>query len=237
MKKFLLIAATLFATSSTFAQNVEKEPVRKIEVTGTSEVEVDPDEFYIGITLREFFKDEKNQKDKVTIDVIEKQLIESVKNACIAKEDLTIGGVNGYQTYSPKKKPAQFLESKQYILKLSKLYNLDVILSKVDSRAVNNTYLNRVEYSKKDQIKKEVKIKALLDAREKAKYLVEALGGKLGDVLLIQEIEEGYAAPIMYRAPMAAMAKTEMAADVAPSDLEYQKIKISYKMQASFRIQ
>ncbi|SDL71068.1 SIMPL domain-containing protein [Siphonobacter aquaeclarae] len=237
MKKLLLIAATLFATSSTFAQNVEKEPVRKIEVTGTSEVEVDPDEFYIGITLREFFKDEKNQKDKVSIDVLEKQLIESVKAAGIAKEDLTIGGVNGFQTYSPKKKPAQFLESKQYILKLSKLYNLDVILSKVDSRGVNNTYMNRVEYSKKEQIKKEVKIKALLDAKEKAKYLVEALGGKLGDVLIIQEIEEGYAAPVMYRSQMM-MAKTEAAgADVAPSDLEYQKIKISYKMQVAFRIQ
>ncbi|MFT4031118.1 MAG: SIMPL domain-containing protein [Siphonobacter sp.] len=233
MKTILFITGTLLFSTFTFAQTTEKEPIRKINVTGSSEVQVDPDEFYLTISLKEYYKDEKNQKDKVTIDLLEKELIQSVQVAGFPKDALTIQGISGYQSSLGKKKnPAQFLESKQYQLKLTKLYNVDNLLSNVDSRGIANTYINRVDYSRKEQLKQEVKIKALLDAKAKAKYLVEALGNTLGEVLEIHEIEDGYSAPIMYKAARVNMA----AAEVADSDLEYQKIKIAYRIQASFKI-
>ena len=68
-------------------------PIKKIEVTGTAEEEVVPDELYFTIALKEYFKDEKAQKDKVTIDVLERQLIAAVAKAGLPKEDLRIGGI------------------------------------------------------------------------------------------------------------------------------------------------
>ncbi len=238
MKNILLLAASFIFSTATFAQTVEKEPVRKIEVTGTSEVEVDPDEFYLTVSLKEFYKDEKNQKDKVTIDILEKQLIQSVQGAGLPKDALTIQGITGYQNSIGKKKnPAQFLESKQYQLKLAKLYDVDNLLSKVDSRGVANTYISRVDYSKKEQLRKDVKIKALQNAKEKAAYLVESLGDKLGEVLEIHEIEDSYNTPMyqMAQMPMMRMAKAE-SADVAQSDLEFQKVKFTSRIQVIFRI-
>ena len=55
MKRFVLSALLLAASAATFAQTttaVEKDPIKKIEVTGTAELEVVPDELYFTISLK-----------------------------------------------------------------------------------------------------------------------------------------------------------------------------------------
>ena len=72
-------------------------------------------------------------------------------------------------------------------------------------------------------------------AKEKAGYLLESIGEKLGEVIEIHEIEEGNVYP-MYKQ---AQYNVRLMADAAPegdSGLEYQKIKYSYRMNATFRI-
>lgn len=225
---------------STLAQNstvTAKEP-RKIEVSGFSEMEVIPDELYFTISLREYFKDEKNQKDKVPISALEKQLVKAVADAGLPKENLSVSGVGGYQQHWDKnKKPATFLESKQYQLKVSEADKLDGILSKVDSRGIQYANMSRVDHSRKEEFKKEVKIKALQQAREKAAYLLEGIGEKLGPVLEIREVEDNAHYPVpMYKSNMRMMAAEAADGSVPDSDLDYQKIKLSYRMQAVFEI-
>jgi uncharacterized protein len=240
MKKITLLLAIVgyaFATTAQEKQDkMEKEPIKKIEVTGFAEMEVVPDELYFSISLKEYFKDEKNQKDKVTIDVLEKQLIASVAKAGLLKENLSIGNISGYKNWYGKKKPQLFLEGKQYILKLNNLYKTDAILADVDERGVEYVNISHVEHSKIKDLRKEIKIKALQAAKEKATYLVESINEKVGDVMEIQELDDQYYSPQPMMANVRLM-KT-MAADAAVDDssLEYQKIKLSYKMRAVFRI-
>ena len=62
MKKTILLALlTTFASNALFAQpnNSLPVPVKKIEVTGIAEMEVVPDEIYIGITLQEYYNKQK----------------------------------------------------------------------------------------------------------------------------------------------------------------------------------
>lgn len=229
----------LFPTLRSIAQNpMEKDPIKKIEVTGTAELEIVPDELYFNISLKEYFKDEKNQKDKVAIDLLEKQLVAAVTGSGIAKESLSIGGISGYRNWFGKKKPQQFLESKQYVLKLANLYKVDEILSKVDERGIESVNIGRVDHSRKEELRKQVKINALKAAKEKATYLLESIGEKADGVLDIKEVEDNFYYPTypMMTQRNVRMAAMEMAADAAPSDLEYQKIKISYRMLATFRI-
>ena len=216
---------------------MEKEPIKKIEVTGTAEMEIVPDELYFTISLKEYFQDEKAQKNKIAIDVLEKQLVTAVAEAGLPKDALSIGGVNGYKNWFGKKKPALFLENKQYVLKVANLYKIDGILSKVDERGIEYTNISRVDHSQKEALRKQVKINSLKAAKEKANYLLEAIGEKLGDVLEIHEQEDTYYSP----QPMMAQSNMRMAvmADgggAADSSLEYQKIKISYRMLVVFRI-
>ena len=215
---------------------MEKETVRKIVVTGTAELEVIPDEIYFSISLREYFKDEKNQKDKIALETLEKQLLEALKTAGLPRENLSVSGVSGYRDWNGRKKPQYFLASKQYQLKLSNLQNINELLAKVDDRGIESVNVARVEHSKKEQFKKEVKINALKSAKEKAGYLLESIGSGLGDVLEIVELEDGYYAPAPVMAQYSLrMAKMEDAA--APeATIEYQKIKFNYRMSAAFRI-
>jgi hypothetical protein len=239
MKRFVLSALLLTASAATFAQTttaVEKDPIKKIEVTGTAELEVVPDELYFTISLKEYFKDEKNQKDKIVLETLEKQLIEAVKSAGLPKENLSISGVTGYREWTGKKKPQHFLAGKQFQLKLSNANNINELMSKVDDRGVEYVNMSRVEHSKKEEFRRQVKVNALKAAKEKAGYLLESIGEKLGEVLEIHEVEEGSVYP-MYK--QAQYNVRMMAADAAPEGgeaLEYQKIKYSYRMNATFRI-
>jgi uncharacterized protein len=101
---FIAVALTAFSQSTTTMQT-EKDVVKRIEVTGTAELEVIPDELYFSISLREYFKDEKNQRDKVGMETLEKQLIEAVKAAGLPKENLSVSGTSGYREWNNKKKP------------------------------------------------------------------------------------------------------------------------------------
>jgi hypothetical protein len=99
-------------------------------------------------------KMKKNQKDKVIISTLEKQLIKAIADAGLPKEALSVSGVGGYQNYTDKKKkPATFLEAKQYELKVSSAEKLDGIMSKVESRGVQYANVSRVDHSKKKNSK------------------------------------------------------------------------------------
>jgi len=246
MKQIITVATTALAALSFLFTNVSAQPAgmmtpnetRKIEVTGFSEMEITPDELYFTVSLREYFKDEKNQKDKVLISTLEKQLTKAVTEAGLAKENLTVSGLGGYQQHWDKnKKPATFLENKQYQLKVERADKTRWNLSKVDSRGILYANMSRMDHSQKEEFKRQVKINALKAAKEKATYLLEAIGEKVGGVLEIRELEDNYSYPVpMYKSNMRMMAM-EASADAAPdSEVDYQKIKISYRMQAVFEI-
>ncbi len=238
--KTLLLAGLVFSTSAiaqTPETKMQKDVVKNIEVTGTAELEVVPDELYFSISLKEYFKDEKRQSDKVGLEQLEKQLIDAVKSAGLPKENLTVSGVNGYREWRGNRKPQYFLAGKQYQLKLNNTDNINDLLSKVDDRGVEYASMSRVEHSKKEEFRKQVKINALKAAKEKATYLLESIGEKMDGVIEIKEVEDGYYAPQIMQRNFKMTAMAMESAD-APQDggLEFQKIKFSYRMLAIFKI-
>jgi len=232
----LVVPFGLGAFASTAQQViVEKPQPKKIEVTGSAEQEVLPDEIYVSVTLREYFKD-KDNKNKVDIMTLEKQLQKGIEEAGIAKENFTVGNINGYREWFGKKKPTIFLESKNYVIKVANLYKIDGIIAKVDDKGVASTNIERFEYSKIEQLRKEIKIKALQAAKDKAKYLLEGIGEQLGEALEIYEIDNGYAPAPMYSNMMMKSARVEAADAMPESTIDVQKIKVRYEMKTVFRI-
>ncbi|MDZ7897820.1 MAG: SIMPL domain-containing protein [Arcicella sp.] len=231
----ILIVAIVFIAD---AQQVimEKPLVKKIEVNGSAEQEVLPDEIFVNITLREYFKD-KDNKNKVDIMALEKQLQKAVEEAGIAKENFTIGSMNGYREWWGRKKPTTFLESKSYILKVPNLYKIDGIIARVDDKGVASTNIARYEYSKIEQLRKDIKIKALQAAKAKAQYLLEGIGEQLGEAFEITEIDNGYQSQPVY-SNMMMRSVAPMAADAAVSEstIDVQKIKVRYEIKAVFKI-
>lgn len=232
--KTIVILLVAVLTVPAFAQNIDTR--RKIEVMGTAEAEVTPDIIYMGISLKEYFKD-NSKKNKVAIAELERQLQQAVSKAGIPKEDFTINNISSYTDYWQKKKNPDFLASKQYRIKVSDLAKLNSIISAVDSRGVAYTNIESYDYSKMEALKKDLKIKALIAAKEKAAYLVGALNQTLGGAIEIQEINnESYPQPMMYRAK--GMMENEVMDASAPPmpEIDFKKIKLNYQMRAVFEV-
>ncbi|WP_374951809.1 SIMPL domain-containing protein [Mucilaginibacter sp.] len=227
MKKLFVIAALVASSFGAFAQNADLR--RKIEVTGIAEQEVTPDIINVSISLKEYM----NGKTKVAISTLEKQLEKAVAEAGIAKEDFTVNSLSSWNYATEKKKNPDFLASKQYGIKFRDLNKFDQILSKVDAKGIQSTNIDSYDYSKINSVKNDLKLKALLAARDKAAFLVAGLGDKLGGALNITENDNSsFPSPrnVMY------MSKA-MSADAAPeSDIDFKKIKLSFQIQAVFEI-
>nr|WP_294789809.1 SIMPL domain-containing protein [uncultured Mucilaginibacter sp.] len=231
MKKLSIIIALIsISVVSGFAQGVDLR--RKIEVSGTVEKQVTPDIINVSISLKEYF----DGKTKITISQLEQQLEKAVQAAGIAKEDFTINNLSSYNYIDPKKKTTDFLASKQYGIRFRDLNKFNQVLSKVDAKGIQSTNIASYDYSKMTELKKELQVQALLAAREKANALVVALNEKLGSVIQISEVEMGndYPQPRFktYSANVA------MAADAAvpESDIDVQKIKLTFRINAVFEI-
>jgi uncharacterized protein len=226
--------STILFLSKAQQTSMEKSPIKSIEVTGSAEQEVVPDEICLTISLKEYFKDKEN-KNRVNIMILEKQLQKAVEEAGITKDNFTIGSLAGAQEWFGKKKPTTFLESKNYNLKVSNFSKIDGIIAKVDEKGVSYVNIDRFEYSKSETLKKEIKIKALQAAKDKAKYLLEAINEQIGEAIQIIEIENGYLPGPMYSS-MSNAKMVNTSADMPESNIEAQKIKIKYEMKAVFRI-
>lgn len=227
MKKISIIIVLLSITLAGMAQSVDLR--RKIEVNGTAEKEVTPDIINVSISFKEYI----DGKTKVTISQLEAQLEKAVNEAGIPKEDFTINNLSGYNYTYQKKKNPDFLASKQYGIRFHDLNRFNQIMSKLDAKGIQSTNIDSYDYSKISELKNELKLKALLNAKEKAAFLLNGIGEKLGGAIDIVENEDNNfpsPRPVMY------MAKAAMA-DAAPeSDIDVRKIKLSFQVHAVFEI-
>jgi len=227
MKKISLIALLTFFVLHLQAQTLDLR--RKIEVTGTAELEVTPDIIYISISLKEYM----DGKKKIGIESLERALQTAVLKSGIPKENFMVNDIASYNFNWDRKSP-DYLASKQYRIKVSDLSKWNQLLAGVDARGLKYSAIESYDYSKLEAVKKELKTQALKAAREKAVYLAEAVGEKVGMALEINEqSNEGYSQPI-YRTQMAM--KTDAAGGEAMPDIDFKKIKLTAQMRAVFEL-
>ena len=232
MKNIIAAALISIFSLSAYSQNIDTR--KKIEVNGTAEAEVTPDILYIGMSLKEYFRDANNKK-KVEIEELERQLQAAVLKAGIPQENFTINNISSYTTWWEKKKNTEFLARKQYRIKVTDLTKFNEIMSAVDPKGIEYSNIESYDYSKIESLKKDLKIKALQAAKDKASYLITSIGGSLGSPLEIQEINNEYYPQPMYRANTMMKTSDSMEAAAMP-DIEFKKIKLTYQMRTVFEI-
>lgn len=228
MKKISLIAFLIcFSTIFLKAQ----ELINKIEVEGQAEIEVEPDYFEYTINLQEYYKTEN---EKVTIEILEKSLVKAVEEIGIKKVNLTINSVQGSRRYSADNKPANFLESRNYILKIKSINDINNLLPKLDKMGLTGTSLNKMTNKMQVNFEKELRKKAINDAKEKANSIAESIGKKIGDIILISESEisglrKGWKSYDLDLEKMSYYSTFK-------TDIEVEKIKLSYRVNITFQM-
>jgi uncharacterized protein YggE len=230
MKKIILLAIIGLFSLSASSQQMMSMP-KKIEVSGSAEAEVTPDILYIAISLKEYFKDASN-KNKVDIEYLERQLQTAVLKAGIPQENFMINNITSYNNWWNRKKVSDFLASKQYRIKLSDLNKFNEIMSAIDPKGLESSNIESYEYSKIESLKKELKIKALQNAKEKAEYLTQSIGASLVGPLEIQEMNNE---PQVERMMYAKVMMSDTVEEMMP-EIDFKKIKLNFQIRAVFEI-
>ncbi|UII25480.1 SIMPL domain-containing protein [Fulvivirga maritima] len=233
MKRTTLIVAMLLIGISAFAQQMVNNNgplVKKIEVRGSAEMEIIPDEIFIRIALKEY----KDGSKKVEMNKLEAELVKAVKSLGLPQESLQVDNIYGYNWDPRKKRSDDFMATKSFRLKVSNVKMINDLVAKLDSEGVNSMGVDEVSHSKIEEYRKELKIKALKMAKEKAEFLLTGIDEEIGSALEIEEID--YNAPTPMRMSNVAMMKSESASMDYQSELDFKNITIRSEMRAVFEI-
>ncbi len=238
MKNLTRIALALlmvFSLSNLMAQSQN----RYIDVSGTAEIEVEADEIHFMINIKEYWEEEfqkrkefKDYKSKVSISKIETELLNTLKKIGVAKSDIRVISVGNYHRYMGK----DFLVAKMLDITLSDFTMIDKIVTAVNPRGINSMRIGFVTNKDIEKYQKEVKIQALNAAKEKAKYLVEAVGAELGEIITISEFDlERPDSPLKVYSNARMM---EMSSDGLENEAveNFRKIKLRYVVNTRFAI-
>ena len=219
------------------------EKFRYIEVTGTSEVEIIPDEIHFVIGIKEYFEEEfdgvskpEEYRTKVRIEDIESQMREALHSIGITDNDIRTQDVGDYW----RERGLDFLIGKNLDITLHDFTMIDRIISVIDTKGVSSMRIG--EMTHKDILKyhEQGKKDALLAARDKAEYMAEALGEKIGKVLSIVEHGGGtdhytVVQNSKLRMDSAAFGSAEAAPAASASDA-FRTIKYTYSVTCRFAL-
>ncbi len=223
----------LFATITTFAQETFKGE-HFIEVSGVATLEIDADELYLFVRLKEF----EENKTKVTLEKIDSDFLNALKNAGIDKKNLTISSAGSSLSKFGRKGKDAFRE-KSYELKLSTAAQLETFLEKLEPVKVDQVSLTRVSHSNIEKLRLDLKVKALQAAQAKAQALLQGIGSSVGKALMVREWEQEFQPMHLASNIMLKGANAEMAGGIADQGMEqteFKKLKLRAQITAQFEI-
>jgi uncharacterized protein YggE len=233
MKTRILLAIIALMPFMAFSQeNVPSKETPYIEVVGTGEMEVIPDQIYISFTLKERY----DGKKKIELEDQEKEMKKRMMKLGIDLNDLQLADASS-DYIKIKRKKEDVIASKDYLLKVSTTKTLGQVFDLLDEINAFNADIQRVDHSDIKNFRKQVKMMAVQAAKEKAAYLLEAIGESVGKPLFIQE-RENYDEfqPLRKSAMMPNVAMEAADQDANLPELSFQKIKLKYSVFARFAI-
>lgn len=227
-----ILMMLIAAKGNTQVLNSTEQPY--IEVTGTAEKEVIPDEIYIGIIIHEKY----SNKIKVTIEEQEEKLKTAIKSLGINLQNLYLTDINADYVKIQRKK-SDVLTQKNYSLKVSDAVTVGKVFQELDKLEITDANISKVTHSRLDSIKREVRIVAIKAAKEKADYLLEAIGEHTGKPLVVRDSDPAYysnASNVYVRSSYSYGSATDGVKYKSEEDIQFQKIKILSSTYVKFSI-
>ena len=182
MKKYIVLFSVIMTSIVSYAQQPIPEEKPSIEVTGSAEMEIEPDEIFVGLTLRE--KNKNNDKGK--IEVQEDNLLKKLTENGFDLKNLSLSGADGDLQYRVFRKDKVITE-KKLLMKLQNAAEVNKFFRILDDLEIEEAVIQRTSHSQLEKFRKEVKIEAMKAAKDKADYLLTAIGEQTGKPIMIRE--------------------------------------------------
>ena len=225
---FLLICPCLSAEDA-------KLPL--ISVTGTHEINVEPDEIIVTVNIDNREKLLKTAKSK-TNEKAQKLIALAQSNGVQTKDIVTsYVAVKPVYSYKNEGRTIQYFQAGQRItVTVREFSKYDSFMDSLITEGFNRTF---VEYDLSDMpgYRQKARINAILAAKEKAKSLAEAIGQKVGKAYSIKEIAQSdsiYQPNTLLSNTIGTSASRSREEDSDISPLSIGNIKVKVSVEVSF---
>jgi uncharacterized protein YggE len=229
--RFKILIIFLMTTFTAFGQEVFKGE-HFIEVTGTAEMEVEPNEIFLFVKLREF----EENRAKVQLEKLDQEFLQAVKAAGIDKKNVTLADAGSTLARIRRKDKDAFRE-KSYEIKLTSAAELEKFLVKIEPVKVDQLDLTRLHHTDMEKFKIELKVKALQAAQTKAQTLLRSIGAETGKPIMVRDWDQDPVQPLPQARANVLMYKNEQAdMDMAEEQIGFRKLKLRAQITAQFEI-
>lgn len=229
--RFNIFLISFFILSLTAAAQQESfKGEHFIEITGTAETEIEPNEITVQIRLREF----EENREKTQLEKLDQDFLNAIKSAGIDKKRLELADA-GSKLDKLGKKDKDAFRLKTYQIKLTSAAELEKVLEKLESVKVDQFAITRLHHTELEKLKIDLKVAALQTARNKADVLLKSIGSTVGKPLMIREWDQDPVQPMpTANVYMARAAFAESASD--DSTTSFRKIRLKTQVTAQFEI-
>lgn len=187
MKVIKLLLLTVLSISSLNAQE------KTITVTGESTIQISPNEIILRIDYQEYWDTPKNEV-KTTIKTIEKQVLKALKVAGVKDKNVTLGAVTLLRDYDRNKR---IYTNRRLSKRLNVcVYSSDEIEKVIEVLEADNLFEKAIaqfqiastRHTDKEAFEKQAKREAIVDAKNRANLILDAVGKKTGEILKVKEL-------------------------------------------------
>jgi uncharacterized protein YggE len=155
-----------------------------IEVSGSADTLVTPNEIFIRIILSE-----KDSRDRVSLEELERRMVIALKGLNLDTEkDLTTADINSnFKYYLLKSKDV--IKTKLYMLKVKDALIASQVFIKLEELGISNTSIDRVDHSDLENIRNVMRANAIANAKTRANALTKPLNQSIGQAIHISDAE------------------------------------------------
>jgi len=203
-----------------------------LEVTGSADTLITPNEIFIRVNISE-----KDTKGKISLEELESKMYNALKNMGIdADKNLTTTDMaSNFRYYFLRGKDIQ--KSKRYILKVGDAKTATEVFIQLEDLGISNTSIDRVDHTDLEKIRNQMRSTAVENARSRAIALTKPLNQTIGAAIYIGD-NEPYNPPNQLRANLSEVVVvgygTKKASGVDLPQIEFEKIKVAANINVKF---
>ena len=220
------VVLTCFGVKS---QTIDITEVPYVETTASVDSLVVPDRIYIKIRL-----DERDTRGKVSIEAIEKRMESALEAAGIdIKKQLSLSDAGSdFSKYFLRKKDVS--KEKVYTLLVYDAQTLSKVLIHLEKVKISNINLQKIEYSKEEELKMALRSKAVLKAKQQASALASPLGQSIGNAIMISDMSTTNVFNRNYELDEVVIRQYDNVGSKVSSQVDFKKIKITTSIRVRF---
>jgi uncharacterized protein len=231
MKNIFIIIFFFLFTAPAFTQYHEKNFIDQnyIEVNGTAEMEIIPNEIEITISIND-----KDFKTKQAFSEYEKQVVSKLKEMGIAIDnDFSVMNMNSQLKVSFLGKD-NIYSTRNYKVIVHDANKANQVFSEMEKIGITTIAITHFDHSEIEKYRLQVKINAIKVAKDKASALASAIDQNIGKALFISENNFNIYQP-NFNANTVFRDKLE-SNNIQVENVNFQKIELTYTVLVKFEL-